>query len=812
MIRSSFLSLIGLLFFCPGYAQHATDYCKTKRAGKVIRESDVLDTRSDSIDILHYTIDLDLTRSTEDLLAGICTVKFTPRVAGIGRIVLDLRGYGIDSVKAGEQQLMYSREGEKLSIETGAMLNPGDTFSIAVYYRGTPAAINPGNFGGVYHNAPGFVYNIGVSFLDDPHNFGKVWFPCFDNFVERSTYTCIIHTDTAYTSYCGGLLTADETSGAVRSRTWEINQEIPSYLASFAVAKFEELNFTYESLLNPSLNVKLAALAGDTAFIKTAFARLENIFHLFEQEFGPYRWDRVGYVFVPFMAGAMEHAMNIAYPRDYVRLATLAANEGVMAHELAHHWFGNLATCRTASEMWLNEGFARYTEFLFDEWLNSRATYDNKVRVNHTRLVPYLHIRAGGYFPLSNVPTSHTYSEYTYDYPADIIHTLRSYMGDSAFFRGLKHYLDVNSFKEVTSDELLDALEASSGQDLHNFFDDWVHTPGWPHFSVDSFTVAGNQVTVYFRQKSAGNDHVYRNVPFTVTFIDTHGNRTEQPVSLSGPLDSETFTLSFTPEFVYLNSDDRISHAVTAEERVIKTTGPANWTNAQVIVDTKAIVDSALVRIEHNWVAPDPIKAASTVYTLSPNHYWTVKGITDSLVVSGTFTYDGRKPSLKNSGWIDTEFSGDEFKLVMLHRRDASADWIYVPSRRNRFTLTTDLYGTFKVDTLQNGEYAFAESDTVVLDYDVGIYEPEYTPGYLTVFPNPAVQSCRIHWTLTGDDRAAWVELSDLGGKVVMVRPVNDPDGGQADLNLEGLAAGYYTVQLRLKKGGILRQNLVVSW
>lgn len=128
-----------------------------------------------------------------------------------------------------------------------------------------------------------------------------------------------------------------------------MNQEIPSYLASVAVAPYTEVNYTFNSILNPQLNVKLAAVASDTTVMKNAFISLEPIFHQFENHFGPYRWDRIGYVMTPFQAGAMEHASNIAYPRDLLTGGP-SGNQHIMAHELSHHWFGDLATCRTASK------------------------------------------------------------------------------------------------------------------------------------------------------------------------------------------------------------------------------------------------------------------------------------------------------------------------------------------------------------------------------------------------------------------------------------------------------------------------------
>jgi aminopeptidase N len=769
--------------------------------GPSVADAATLDTRSDSIDISHTTINLDFSALPTANLIGACQVNFSARVDNISQITLDLQALTVDSVKQFGEAVTFNHTGTKLRIDLLFPLQTGNNSSVEIFYHGTPVEDASG-FGG-FSFSGGYAYNIGVGFAADPHNFGRVWFPCFDNFVERCTFSLIVKTPENLKAYCGGILEEDTVENGFRTRHWTLNQEVPSYLASVAVAPYTEVNYTYSSMLNPQLNVKLAAVPGDTTAMKNAFVSLEAIFHEFESHFGPYRWDRIGYVMTPFQAGAMEHATNIGYPRDL--LATGAAgNQHIMAHELSHHWFGDLATCRTASEMWLTEGFASYCERLFDEWLISRATYDVQVRANHRTMVNLCHVKDGGYWPLSNVPQAYTYTTSTYERPSDIIHTLRTYMGDSLFYVGLKHYFNTYTFRDANSNDLRDALEAATNVPLHDFFADWVDTPGWGQFEIDSMIITGGIGNrFYYSQKSAGNTHTYTNVPFELTCRGSNFELFTAQVVLSGPNGFVDVTVPFEPVYASLNRNEAISHAVTAEERFIKTTGNANWANALLEINTSTVQDSVLIRVEHNWVAPDPFKQAFAMYRLSPNRYWHIDGVLrDGFKASAKFTYNGRTSST-SSGWLDNELITDETKLVLLYRKDNGSDWTVLDATKNTLSSTTDKYGSFTLDSLMLGEYTFAEIDSSLGIQPITIEEN----SSLKVFPNPAKTQVSLTWE---KEDMRYAELFDMSGRSMGRLMI--PSGMRGWVfPVEHLAAGTYLMRLETKRGKFVQSKVIIE-
>jgi aminopeptidase N len=781
-------------------AQTASQQCKNARA---VPDATALDPRSDTIDILDYNIYLDFSQLPATTIQASCGIQYKAKLPNVNQITLDLLALTVDSIIQNGNQLAYTQVGEKVAINLPNTLIENVVDSFRVYYKGSPVEDASG-FGG-FSFSGGFAYNIGVGFLADPHNYGRVWYPCFDNFVERSTYTVSVKCPENLSAYAGGVKTSETFSDGFKTTTWRCAQEIPSYLASVAVANFEELNYTYQSIINDSLNVKLAAIAADTTALKNAFVDLEPIFHEFETHFGPYKWDRIGYVCVPFGAGAMEHAMNIAYPRGLLP-GGAAANKHIMAHELSHMWFGDLATCRTASQMYLNEGFARYCEMLFDEWLVSYDAYMADYISNHQLMVGYCHIKDGGFWPLANVPHEYTYSNSTYERPADILHTLRTYMGDTAFFAGLRYYLSEYSFKDASSDDLKNALEESSGQSLDDCFTDWVDTPGYPAFVVDSFKIVNlttNETKIYFRQKSHGNTHNYRNVPFELSARNAGGDLFTAQVSISGPVDSVSIELPFLPTWVYLNRDFKISHAVTTEEKFIKTIGINNLPNALIEIILENVQDSTYIRVEHNWVAPDSIKQWNKPYRLSPNRYWTVYTQNPaSFYAKAKFTFNGRTNST-SSGWLDNNLVTNDSKVVLLYRKDAADDWQPVSGVLTTFSSTTDKFGNIVIDTLKAGQYTFAE-----IDSSLGIKKLNSNAEKMEVFPNPANQEINLKWSF--NFAAVQAEIYDMQGKSFGTILTN-ANQQTLKIPISHLRAGYYLVTIRNKSGKTLTEKVMIE-
>ncbi|MBI3512150.1 MAG: T9SS type A sorting domain-containing protein [Bacteroidetes bacterium] len=773
-------------------------------------QTQAMNSRSDTFDILHYTIKLNITDFTTDTIRGNTKIHFTPLITNQNYIDLDLLHMRIDSIIMNSASLTWTYTDTLLRANFAVAMNTGDTSDLIVYYHGKPQ-IDPSGWGGFYFQS-GYAYNLGVGFQTYPVNFGRAWYPCFDNFVERAPYTFIIGSAATKPAYCNGVLGADTTDvNGVRWRTWDLTETIPSYLASVAVASYTQVNWTHSGIYG-SYPIILTAVPTDTTPLKNSFIHLNDALDAFENRYGPYEWPRVGYCLVPFNNGAMEHATNISYPRIAAN-GSLTYEADIMAHELSHHWFGDNPTCRTEPEMWLNEGWASYSEEIFTEWEYGRPAYDAAVLARHDEVVHYIHHREGGFRAVSGVPHQYTYGDHVYLKGSDVAHTLRGYMGDSLFFSSLHYYLQQEQFTDVSSTDLMNDLIASSGLNyLTDFFNDWVFNPGWPHFSIDSTVVVPNgpnyDVTVYVRQKLFGAPQYFTNVPLEFSFFKNNWQEDTVRRFISGQYTNFTVTLPFNPVYTALDLHGLISDAISDKYLVINSNGQYTYTEPKCILTVNSISDSALVRIEHNYVKPDSIKVNSNNYRLSIQRYWNIEGIFPSnFYASGRFYYDGRTTSTSGQGfWLDNDLTipnGDS--IILLYRRDASDDW-HEWQHYTKFIIgssSLSKYGYVDADSLMPGQYAFANGVSTVL---IGVHELPAPAPEVVAYPNPAFRQLTIEWPGANNDPVL-INIFDMNGKLVHSENVT---GIQSQVEISNWTGGEYFVQVMQDGKEIGKKQVVI--
>lgn len=761
--------------------------------------------RSDTIDILKYTINANITDFVTDTIRCNTTIKFKPKLNGQNKIRLDLLKMFVDSIKLSTSKLTYTYNDTVVKVNLPLSYNTTDTVDITLYYHGKPQG-DPSGWGGFYFSG-NYAFNLGVGFGAKPHNYGRVWFPCFDNFVEKSKYEFSITTDSTKRAYCNGVLLSDIKTGNKRTRTWDMQKEIPSYLASVSVADYTQVNWTH-TISTGTIPIILAARAPDTTGLKNGFVNFKNCLTGFENYYGPYVWPRVGYCLVPFNSGAMEHATNISYPQA---ATSIAYEADLMAHEFSHHWWGDLMTCETQEDMWLNEGFASYSEYLFREWQYGKPTYMSAFRPMHEDMLHYAHFRETKFWGVSGVPHQYTYGDHVYRKGAVVAHTLRSYMGDAAFFAGLKYVMAQKAYKNMNSAEFKTLLETSSGQLLGNFFTDWVFNGGWPHFSLDSakYTMVGpgNYIaTVYVKQKITGAPTYFTNVPLEISFFDNNWLPTVRTVTMSGANQTFTMSLPFAPLFAASNYDTKIGDAIAADNGIYKANGNYSKTLGKCIIAiTNKGADSSFIRVEHNFAAPDPIKNNIKNYKISNQHYWRFDGVLSPGFVSKLhLNFDGNMTTSGSYGALDTCLTKTQNdSIVVLYRRNTADDWKLVDKYTKFKTGVTA--GKFIIDTLRLGEYAFANKNG---SGSVGIRTAEKAVTSLKVFPNPATNNVTLkveNYNLTGGET---VEIKNMEGKIIYSGNVS---GAETIIDCSAFAKGNYIVGMYRSKKLITTQKLVLQ-
>jgi hypothetical protein len=715
---------------------------------------------SDTLDAISYTIYLNSLDFTNHEISAQTIVELASKIDNLDHITLELMDLIVDEVKVnGTIVAGFQHEGILLSIPLITPINSGQTVTVSVSYHGEPFHEDWGGF----HWSGQYAFNLGVGFESIPHNLGKTWFPCIDDFHDRAFYTIYATVPNGMDAVCGGLLQETINNGnGTTTFKWVLEQTIPTYLASVAVGNYAKWTDTYNGILG-DIPIEIWVRPADSVKVDGSFIHLNQIISIFEESFGAYRFDRVGYVGTAI--GAMEHATNIAYPHSLI--TGDLTYESYIAHELSHMWFGDNVTCASAEDMWLNEGWAVFADALSKEFLYGKTQYNNFLRSKQLQILQYCHTPAGdgSYFPLNQIPQNYTYGMTAYDRGATVAHTLRGYLGDEVFFSAIAQYNETFKFNYASSEDMRDLLTAETGINMTGWFDNWVFHSGTPHFSIDSFAVSPNgsgaDVTVYLRQRRHGPEFIGNANIIELNFLDNEWNRFDQDVQFDGALANPVVTVPFIPSMVTMDLNDKMCDATTDYALTVKQTGLINCTNAFFKLDVQSITDSAFVRVAHNWVPPDGLETPVQGLNLSPYRYWKIDGIfSDGFVAKGGFNYN-------KNGYLDNNliFSQND-SLILLYRPSTSAAWQYVPFTKIGSWMIGNLY----VDNLQKGEYTLAVCD----DTFVGIndFDSKQDNGSgMRIFPNPSNGIFHIDTNQPG-----YLRIFDLTGVLIAAEQISDPE------------------------------------
>jgi len=754
---------------------------------------------SDTISVNNYTINLEITDFTNKIISGNTVLNIMSKVDNLEIICLDLLALEIDSILiTGQNNPDFTYNDTLIRIMPEQSFNQNDNFEVTVYYHGSPV-IDPSTWGGFYFSGER-AYNLGVGFEDVPHNYGRVWFPCIDDFIDRATYNCNITVLEHHTAVCGGELVniIDNENGKLTYQ-WSLSDNIPTYLASVAVGEYVQVLDTFNGL-NGEIPIQIFVNPNDSINAVNSFQNLKSYLQVFEEKYGPYAWQRVGYVGVPFNSGAMEHATNIAMPN--VCINGNLTYEDLFSHELAHSWFGNLVTCRNAGDMWLNEGWASYSESVFREAFYGRKNMNDYRRDMHAEVIRYAHIEDGGFLPLYNMPIDRTYSTTVYDKGDMIAHTLRCYLGDELFFTAISAYLSEFAFYDVSSYDFRDFLSNYTGIDLTDFFNDWVFTGGFPHYDIDSVitTPATNGYTaeIFVKQKLRGRDTYLNANVVPITFMNQDYSDTTVYMYFSGQSASETFNIDFDPKFIFCDFYEQIAIAAIKDYKFIQNTNTHSLNREYIRLRVYPFddnIDSVFMHVTHNWVAPDSFKVDKPGIILANNRFWTIQGdFHETCGYKGEFIYNDLE-SAATTGYLDNDFITNELdSLIMMYRPNKASDWEIVEAEN------ITVMKRFIVEDLKAGEYALAIKDwnQYVSNKKLKISENQN----IIIYPNPFSDAFKI---LINNELLNYhnVIIKDINGKNIDILQIQENNEIYYSFN-ENINSGMYFLSFYNKDGVLL--------
>lgn len=589
--------------------------------------------RSEAIDILHYSIMLDMRAMDKKYIQGHCTIKAKAKKTNVQQIQLDLLQLQVDSVQYNGRTVNFNYNDTIITINFNTAWNPSSTQKIKVFYQGKPQ--KDGSWGGFYYTKD-YAYNMGVGFASNPHNYGRVWHPCFDNFIEKATYDFEIITKPNQVAHCNGFLLSSNQRADKNTSRWGMDKPIPTYLACVAVSDYVTLKDTYQGAYE-AVPIELVAQVTDTTNLQQSFKHLKQAIKAYEYWYGPHRFNKVGYSLVPFNAGAMEHATNIAYP-IYAANGTLRW-ESLMAHELGHSWWGNNVTCLTGQDMWINEGMASYSVHLFYEEVYGKKRYQKEVKNNHINVLLNAHKAEGGYRPISGVPFEYTYGTHVYKKGAVVAHNLRGYLGDSLFRIGLQHIQEQFKFQNISSIQMLDELSRVTQVNLTPFFDNWVFSGGYPDFCMQAYTIQPNMILLKAKQYLVGRTQPHTQVPLEVTLWSKDWKKHTATV-VANPNINAAIPTPFEPVAVILNQSHQLNQGSIDFEMIINQDNKAAVSFPAVLgleyLEIEQLQDSALLHIKYHQGKLDSNDFERA--TPHPASCWSVNGIfPDSFVAKINF-------------------------------------------------------------------------------------------------------------------------------------------------------------------------------
>ncbi|HUN66476.1 MAG TPA: M1 family aminopeptidase [Bacteroidota bacterium] len=568
-------------------------------------------TSDGDMDATYYRLDLKIT-ATPSYVRGNVTMNARSRIDGLSLIALDLMSaLTVDSVLVNGSQAQFMQSSVSIGIALDRTYNTGESFTTRVYYHGVPGSSGFGSFEFSSHNGTPWIWS-----LSEPYG-AKDWWPCNDHPHDKvDSADIFITTDSSYKVGSNGVLvsTADNGDGT-RTVHWHEGYPIASYLISVAITNYSTITNWFRYSPTDSMLVLNYVLPEHLSSGLSQLPRILDILSVYSNLFGLYPFITEKYGHSEFgWGGGMEHQTMTSVG---------GFGESLIAHECAHQWFGDMITCDTWSDIWLNEGFATYCEVLYQEQEYGKSAYwaDINSDISSAKAA----IGSVSVADTSDVGSLFSWN-LVYAKGAWTLHMLRHVLGDSVFFHSMYAYAHDPRFRFGTGNTpgFRSVCEAVSGKDLGYFFNEWIYGENYPVYSYGwtSQQVAGGyQVTVGISQATGTVNPSFFTMPVDLEFtgggmdttVSVFNNAANQSFSFTLPQSPGTVTLD--PQGWILNSKN-VYHYFTAypnalqfdsvyigdtraESLQVSNTGPT-----QLVISSAAADDSSLTVSPSSAVIP----------------------------------------------------------------------------------------------------------------------------------------------------------------------------------------------------------------
>ncbi len=410
-----------------------------------------------AIDVLHYQIKIDLFPQEKKIIGDV-TVKFILNDKKVGKI--DLNFYDnlqINSLEFNSAKAKFERSEKILSVIRPDQIS--DTNQIRIIYEGTPKSLGFGSFNFSRRENHSFVYT-----MNEPV-FASTWLPCVDIPDDKALIDIFISNDSSLVSLSNGKLIEVQANGARRTYHWKTIYPIATYLIAIYSGQYRSFSQKYFSSAKDSVDLIYYAFPENVEKAKADFSDHPKYLKVFEEIFGPYPFAKEKYSVAEFLwqYGAMEHQTLTGIGSNFITGKKFFSD--MLIHELAHHWWGNAVSPKTWKDIWLNEGFATYSEALYWEKQSGFSALQTTLRAKF------------GMFEGNTLynPGNLLFGSLIYDKGAWVLHMLRKEVGDKNFFNILKDYYSQYKYSSASTNDFKNVCARISKTNLNAFFDQWVY-------------------------------------------------------------------------------------------------------------------------------------------------------------------------------------------------------------------------------------------------------------------------------------------------------------------------------------------------
>jgi aminopeptidase N len=422
-----------------------------------------------TIDAKYYKLDLTLSYSP-NYLKGSVQIDAVPFSQALNSFFLDLsNNLHVDSVISNNSVLTFTHQNDKLMINLPRVYQPNEKFSVVVFYRGIPVSNGFGSIEFGSHNGDPAIWT-----LSEPYG-ARDWWPCKDNPDDKvdSSQVNLTCADNLIPVSNGVLQRVNENGDGTHTYFWNNIHPIANYLISMAVTNYTVYKTYFHYSLTDSMPVVHYIYPENFNNVKPMLDKTVRMLEIFSVRYGLYPFIDQKYGHAEFgWSGGMEH-------QTITSLGSFS--EQIIAHELAHQWFGDMITCKNWHEIWMNEGFATYSEAVYFEAIDE-SSYTPYIE----SLMAYAKSAKSSVYAndISSVAKIFNYAS-TYAKGAIVLHMLRGVVGDSTFFRIMKSYAASPGlrYNNASTDDFRSVAENVYGKNLEYFFNEWVYGKGYPHYN-----------------------------------------------------------------------------------------------------------------------------------------------------------------------------------------------------------------------------------------------------------------------------------------------------------------------------------------